>query len=246
MREFGLGSLLTIPSGANPTPVQVGLLEDVSVDFKDELKPLNGQYRYAVDMARGKGSISIKAKVREFRADILAMGIQGSSTTTGSIIGVTSEAATIPGSPFQVTVANGATFSEDCGVLNLTTGKWMTRVAAAPATTQYTVNTATGLYTFAAADTTNNLAISYTYAAAAIGKTVSVSNQVMGASTGYALRAFNVYGGKPLGFKFYNVHTPGLALAMKADDWATEDIEFQAIQDSATASLKVFDIYVGD
>lgn len=244
MRDFGLGSLCTIPSGATPTPVQCGLLEEISWDFKEELKPLNGQYRTPVDMGRGKGTYMIKAKIREFRADILGVALQGSSTVTGSILGVTSEAGLIPTTPFQITVANGATFSEDCGVLDLSTGKWMTRGATATGTNVYAVNTATGVYTFNTADAGHNVAISYTYTSASIGKTVTLSNQVMGASTGFSLRCFNIYGGKPLGLKFYNVHTPGLAAALKADDWAGGDIEFQAIQD--TASLKVFDAYVGD
>src|SRR5438105_8592910 len=163
MRNFALGSLVTIPSGANPTPVQFGWLKDLAVDIKDEMKYANGQYRYATDAGRGRGEITIKAKLQELRTDILLAATQGATSATGSIIGITGEAATIPGSPFQVTVANGATFSEDCGVLDLTSAKYLTRVASAPATGQYSVNTATGLYTFAAADTTHNLQISYLY-----------------------------------------------------------------------------------
>ena len=62
--------------------------------------------------------ITGKAKMQSFRADLVGALLAGSSTATGSVLGVQNEAATVPASPYQVTVANSATFSADLGVLD--------------------------------------------------------------------------------------------------------------------------------
>jgi hypothetical protein len=43
---FGVGILSVIPSGSNPTPLQCGVLQDVSVDMvAGASKQLRGQYK---------------------------------------------------------------------------------------------------------------------------------------------------------------------------------------------------------
>lgn len=70
------------------------------------------------------------------------------------------EQHTIPGSPYQVTVANTTSFIDD-GVFYVATGQQLTKVASSPTQGQYTV-TSGGLYTFAAADTGQVVEINYT------------------------------------------------------------------------------------
>jgi outer membrane protein OmpA-like peptidoglycan-associated protein len=64
-----------------------------------------------------------------------------------------------------ITVAHAATYDKDVQVLNLTTGVALTRVNAAPAAGQYTVDASRGVYTFSAADVASaaSLEIRYRY-----------------------------------------------------------------------------------
>lgn len=239
---FGVGNLALIPSGSNPTPVPFAVLTDVSIDVAYDLKELYGSYQFPVAIAKGKGKVTGKAKLNGMLSSLLGAVMPNPSIATGSVQGATGETATIPATPYQVTVTNSATFSVDLGVLDLTAGKTMTRVASSPATLQYSV--AAGVYTFAAADTTHNLAISYAYTATG-GKTTTVSNQLMGTTSTYVLHAYNQFdnGGttKYQGVKFYAVHVPKLGFGFKSENYMDVDIDFSAVQDGTT--LKVADFY---
>lgn len=243
MYNFGLGSVTLTPGGANPTPVQVAVLSDVAVDIGYDMKELRGQYQVPVDAARGPAKITGKAKNAAIFSSLLFAALGGAvAPVAGSKIGITGEAGVIPGTPFQITVAQSATWYEDLGVVDLTAGKQLTRVAAAPATGQYSV--AAGVYTFAAADTAHNVAISYSYTAAAVGKTITLNNQPMGASTPYILSVYNTYGTKSFGWRFPAVHIPKLNVGMKAEAYTEQDLDFLVVQDPA--STKIMDIFVAE
>jgi len=59
--QFGSGIVFATPSGGqqptNPTPVEVGVLQDVKVTLGADVKTLYGQFQYPVDSAIGKRSI---------------------------------------------------------------------------------------------------------------------------------------------------------------------------------------------
>ena len=240
--NFGVGQLALIPSGSNPTPVPFAVLTDISVDISYDLKELRGSYQFPIDVAKGNGKLTGKAKNAGILGSLLGAVIASPSTATGQVLAVAGEAATIPATPYQVTVTNSATFATDLGVANLTSGHIMTRVASSPATGQYSV--ASGVYTFAAADTTNNLAISYSYTSAT-GKTTTVNNALMGTSTPFVMHCYNVYSNngtsKGFGLKLYAVHVPKIGFGLKAESYTEQDLDFHAVQDST--SLKVADFY---
>ena len=73
----------------------------------------------------------------------------------------TAEPHTIPASPYQITVNNAASFSCDQGVTFTSNGTALTAVASGPITGQYSVNPATGTYTFAAADVGKAISTNY-------------------------------------------------------------------------------------
>ncbi len=243
MISFGTGILTVIPSGANPTPANVGILQDVSVDISYSEKELRGAYQFAVDVARAGAKLSAKAKSGQFNAGLYQAFLSGSTQAAGSKIGVSAETATIPTTPFQITVANGATGYEDLGVLDTNTGLYMTCVASAPATGQYSVVPTTGVYTFAAADTGHIVQINYSYTGAAVGKTVSMTNQLMGAATTFTLTLFNTYKGKSSGLRLWAVSSTKLSTALKNEDHTMLDIDFVA---QADAQGRVVDIYSAD
>jgi hypothetical protein len=234
--NFGIGSVTLVPAGATPTPVQVAVISDIQVDFSFDVKELRGQNQFPVDIARGNGKISGKAKNASIAGGLILAALGQGAVSTGTNTGVSGEAGVIPATPYQVTVANSATWVEDLGVVNLTSGKIMTRVASSPATGQYSV--AAGIYTFAAADTTNNVQISYTFSTAGSGKTTVLSNSTMGgvAIAQYSLSLRNNYGGQSFGVDFPAVIIPKMSFVFKSEAYTEQDLDFSVFQ-SPTSSV---------
>lgn len=239
---FGTGLLSLIPAGNNPTPVNVGVLKDVSLDISFTTKELVGQHQFPLDIARANGKITGKAKTAVLAGDLIAQFLTGSSLTVGSKLGVQGEAGTIPAAPgpYTVTVAHSADWDVDFGVYDATDSQWLTRVASTPATGEYAVTA--GVYTFAAADTGNSVKIYYRYTAASTGKTVAYTNQLMGTGATFQLHLFNTYKTNSQGLKLYAVNSTKLSLALKSDDYFESNIDFEAFADASGNILDVFSV----
>jgi hypothetical protein len=240
---FGTGLLALRPSGTNPTPVQVGVLKDVSVDASFTTKELRGAYQFPLDIARAGGKLSVKAKSGTLAGGVINSLLTGSTMTTGSVQGVQGESATIPSTPFEITVTNGATFKTDFGVFDKTSGKWMTRGATATATGVYAVNETTGKYTFNTGDTGHALTIYYSWTDATNGKTISLTNQLMGSGATFQLHLFNSFRSKSQGITLWAVTSTKLSMAFKSEDYMEKDLDFEAFQDAAG---NVVDLYTAD
>lgn len=237
---FGSGLVAFTPSGANPTPVICGVLQDVTLKSSTTLKKLYGQNKVAAAVAEGELAISGSAKVGQFYGSFIKQALSGSSIATGQSIGSIGETATIPATPFQVTVVNSATFTADLGVYDLTGSKPMTRVANSPATGQYSVSA--GVYTFAAADTLHVVSINYSYTATT-GQTVSLTNSLMGAANTFTAVLFNQYGGQQSGIKLWAVVMPGIDFALKNTDFTMLTVPFEAYADSQN---RIMDLYTSE
>lgn len=227
---FGTGALILIPPGANPTPVQVGTLQEVSIDPEFQVKELRGQYQFPVAVAQTAASLKGTAKAGNINGALINAILAGASQTLGaSVRGAINEVGTVPGTPFTITVANSATFLEDCGVYDVTAQKPLVRVASAPATGQYSVSA--GVYTFAAADTAHKVWISYAYTST-VGTTVAYTNQLMGQGTQFKLRVFNQSMGKFSGILLHAVQLSKLSFPFKNEDFLISDLGFAAFADS--------------
>lgn len=242
MINFGAGKIIAIPTNladgsaiANPTPVILGTLQDVSLDLSVELKTLYGAKRYPIAVGQGKGKTEIKAKYAEIDGGVLGSLFFGKASTAGIKAAVFDSSGTIPGTPYQLTIAppSSGTFVADLGVVFSATGVQLTRVASAPATGQYSVNTATGVYTFAAADTAKVVLISYEYSAATGGSVYTLSNETMGYTPSFAMLLQNSYDGKSLVCKLNRCVSGKLNVPLKNDDFAMYDFEAEAFADSA-------------
>ena len=236
-RSFiGIGYVTAIPSGANPTPISLAIIKSATIDVKSTDKPLMGNKMSAVDVATVGLSISGKINTSDWDARLVGMVIPGTSTGTGQTKAAT-HSATVPAvaGPYTITVTNSATWVTDLGVVNLSNGVVMTRVAGgAEATNKYSV--AAGVYTFHADDTLDSVAISYTYTAVT-GTTLTSTNQTSGATAGYALRLFDPPGGtRENGIYLPAVKFSNLSLGMKIDDWTETSLDFTAYED-ATGNL---------
>lgn len=243
MINFGAGKLIGIPTNlsdgtaiANPTPVLLGAMQEVSVDLSVDLKTLYGSQRYPIAVGQGKGKIEIKAKYADIDAGVLGALFFGKVATNGIKGVVFDEAKTVPATPFQVTITppNSGTFVADLGVYDSTTGVQYTRVASAPATGQYAVNTSTGVYTFASADQGKAIKISHEYTAASTsGKIFNMTNETMGYTPSFSMLLHNQYDGKNLVMKLNRAVSGKLALPFKNEDFAIPDFEAEAFADAA-------------
>jgi hypothetical protein len=242
MIQFGAGALYGTPThdGAGsaittPTPIKFGSMQEVGVDMSFDAKKLYGAMQFPLAVARGKGSLSFKAKMADIDGRVLSDLFFGHTAAAGIKSTVNGFAAAIPATPFTITVAppNSGTFVADLGVIDASTGKPLTRVGAAPATGQYMVS-AVGLYTFAAADTLKNVLISYEYSAVSTTALYGViSNQLMGASPFFGVTLNNAYQGRVLTLKFNRCMSSKFSMPFKNEDFAIPDFEFEAMADDA-------------
>jgi hypothetical protein len=242
MINFGSGKLIAVPTNladgtaiANPTPVILGSMQDVSLDLSVDIKTLYGSKRYPIAVGQGKGKTEIKAKYAEIDGGVMGSLFFGKASTAGIKAAVFDFAATIPATPFQVTIAppSTGTFVADLGVIFSVTGVQLTRVASAPTTGQYSVNVATGVYTFAAADTGLGIKISYEYSAAAGGQIWTMTNDTMGYTPSFTLLLQNGYDGKNMVCKLNRCVSGKLSVPLKSDDFAVYDFEAEAFSDAA-------------
>lgn len=243
MITFGAGKLIAIPTFdslglavANPTPVVLAVLQDVSVDLSVEIKTLYGNKRYPVAIGQGKGKTAIKAKYADINGAVLGSLFYGKAATAGIKGAVLDFATAVPATPFQITVAppSSGTFVADLGVT--LAGAQMTRVAAAPTAGQYSVS-AVGLYTFATADTLKAVQISYEYSAASTtGQVFNLTNDIMGVTPAFTMLLQNSFDGKTLVMKLNKCVSGKLTVPLKNDDFAMYDFEAEA-QDDGTGSL---------
>ena len=167
---FGAGKIFATPLQdvhgnpiANGTPVEVGVLQSTSVDISYDLKELYGRGQFAVDAARGKGSIKCKATMGRINGVLLNSIFFGGVVTEG---GITAVAQTINGEVVAASVTpvvpNSGTFVKDLGVTDAKAIP-LKRVVSAPVAGQYSVDEATGVYTFASADVGKTVFISFKY-----------------------------------------------------------------------------------
>lgn len=240
---FGAGKLIAVPTNladgtaiANPTPVVLGILQDVSLDISVDSKTLYGANMYPVAVAQGKAKIGIKAKHADISAGVMG-GLYFGQNATAAIKDMALDVAgTIPSTPFTVTptVPASGTYVADLGVFDATTGVQYTRVASAPATGQYSVNTTTGVYTFAAADTTKTVTFNFEYSATSTtAQLFTINNRQMGYTPSFSVMLKGSYDGKDIIAKFYRGVSSKLSMPFKNEDFAVPDFEADFFANSA-------------
>jgi len=244
MFEFGAGTLWGFPvggnTGANPTPMKFGTLQDVSLDISGDVKQLYGQKQFPEAVARGKCKITGKSKFASINGKMLNDMFFGQTMGAGMIKTSLDEGATIPATPFTITVANAAQFKQDWGVRYTATGVPLTRVPSAPVLGQYSVNTSTGVYTFAAADTSAQVLISYTFTQATPGTQLNITNQLMGFAPTIQVLLETVYNTNQFSVLLYSVVASKLSFTTKQEDFIIPEFDFEAF---ANAAGQVIDIY---
>ena len=249
--NFGTGQVFaTNTTGSTPTPMQFGVLQDITVDFDATVKELVGQSQFAVALARGEIKVSGKAKYAKMSASAFntiffgqTLGTAGSGqqTLTPASPG---EQGTVGSTPYHITVTNSASFIHDLGVTGYVSGTQYILVAAASevAGVSYSVNEATGFYQFASGDTGLVMVINYSYTAAS-GSLITINNNLMGNTPSFRLNLFetftNIGTATSSTLILNNCTSKKLGMAFKNQDWTMFDLDFMAAVDG-TGTLGTF------
>ena len=239
---FGAGALWgnrTDVTGSGIGPDQFGILQDVQIDWDWTTKELWGQSQFPVDIARGQGKITGKAKFARIFGAIFGDLFFGQTPAAGQLTVSENEAATVPATtPYTVTVANAASYADDLGVFcaaGASAGNRFTRVTTPSAAGQYSVNLATGIYTFAAADAGAALLVSYLYTIGSAGKKLVLTNQFIGSTPTFKATFYTTKTthSTPAGLTLVlNACTASkLSLPTKIDDYEIQEFDFSAFAD---------------
>lgn len=235
MYSFGSGVLLgTRTDIANSTPVNFGLVQEVTIDESATIKELTGQFQRPVAIARGTIKTTGKAKVARISGMAFANLYYGVVPTAGQVATSFAEADTVAATtPFIVTVANSATFAADAGVLYAATGLPLTLVASSPAAGQYSVNTATGVYTFNSSDAGKAVLVNYTYTIAAVGQKFTVANQLLGTTPTFQAVFYTTFQGQAISLKLNNCTSNKLSFQTKLEDFIMPEFDFSCFADAS-------------
>ena len=219
-------------------------MQEVSIDFKGDLKKLYTQSQFPIATARGKLDVTGKAKIVNYDPDPINQLFWAQSIAAGIEVPVDRELQTIPNTATPaITVTNNTTWAHDNGVQftnGPSAGALLLKVTSSPATGQYATNATPGVYLFAAVDNTNQVAISYTYTNSTRGKTITLVNQLMGYAPVVAMDMWNTFRNKVLGIRLNACTLGSWSYPSKLEDFWVSDVSFDANTDSADALGKIF------
>lgn len=235
--SFGSGAVWgerTDVTSSGVGPRQFGVLQDIQIDFNWTDKELYGQLQFPVAIARGQGKITGKAKFAQILGLLYSDIFFGMTPAMGQFAVSQLEAATVPAvTPYTVSVANAATYNDDLGVVYAGSGKRFNRVTTPSAAGQYSVNFATGIYTFSSADASTALLISYTYNVTTSGSKLTITNQVMGTTPTFKATFYSTYAGNGTALRLNACTANKLSLPTKVDDWTINELDFSAFADAS-------------
>jgi hypothetical protein len=233
MFVFGSGVLIGTPSGGSP--INFGLVQEVSLNVATTTKALYGQYSFPVAIGSGTKKMSGKAKMARISGQALGSLFFGATPSAGSIQTQFGETTTVPTSaPYTYTTTNHTTFVADQGVVYASSALPLKQVASAPAVGQYSVS-AVGVYTFSSADSGAAMLISYTYTLAAAGTSVAVNSQLIGPSVSFSANLFaqDPSTNRQFSVLLYNCVAEKLSFGTKVEDFLMPELDFQCFANAA-------------
>lgn len=235
---FGAGFLYAAPQttsgnpAPNPTPTQVAIVQNVKFTIAGDIKSLFGPNQYPVDTAVGKRTIKGSFEFGQITNNLMSQLFFADAVSTGVVATITDPATAIPATPFQITVAEASHFVQDFGVVNAVTGVPFV-LHATPTAGQYSVNVATGVYTFSSADNVSGVTvlITYSWTDTATGTTMVAANHQMGWGPILGLDVVFPYdaptpGG--MGFYFPNTRLGKIDVTTKIDDYSMYATDFES------------------
>jgi len=243
---FGPGILIASRTDITiPSPVNVGFVQEFSIEAAGTIKELFGQNQWPLAVARGtiKGTGKFKSAVISGLA-WSAMFYGNTETTTSQInwnVGSTFTLSTA--STAAVQVGSSLTFDADLGITYVNTGLPFQRVSTGlEAVGKYSVgSTSPGLYNFSAADTTAGAAggtfVKVTYTnTTSVGGNLTVTNQLIGATPTFQLdyyTNFNQPASKPFVVRIFSCVAAKHMMAFKLEDFMIPEFDFSLFANAA-------------
>jgi hypothetical protein len=240
--HFGSGAVFAKPVAGNistnPTYLQFGELQDVTVDISYDTKMLYGQKQFPDALARGKGKITCKAKFADFKGKMINDLFFGQTIATGQTL-INFDFAANGATTVTITPPASGVFVQDLGVRYANGFIPFTKVASAPAVGQYSVNEATGVYTMNATDVGVACLFSYSYSVTT-GFTATITNQLMGFGPTFEVHLYQNYNTNQGNLKLFNCVGSKLSLQTKQDDFVVPEFDFDAFADASGNVMKWF------
>ncbi len=238
--QFGTGVLFGNPTAGNqpvnPSPFKFGILQEVTVDFKSDLKKLFGQYQFPLATARGKVNVDIKGKLAVFDPNMLNQLYFAASAASGYELIVDGEQKTVNAN--AATVSNTFPVVVNWGVQYKTSGQQLILVNSNVQVGQYMVNANSNAYVFNSGDNANVVLISYTQASTA-GTTITLANQLMGYAPELSMLLYNKFRNKYLALELTDVTLGSINIPSKLEDFWIADFDGSANADATNTLGKL-------
>lgn len=231
---FGAGTVWVKTQDTTPQTFQIGTLQEVSVDINASSKQLFGSKQFPVAVGRGTAKVSGKAKFAALSGKLIGQAYFGVTPSSGMLLVANNEAGTVPAtSTYTITTTHAADYEEDLGVVYSATGLPFERVlAGSEAAGKYSVDEATGIYTFASADASAAVLISYTYTSTS-GQRIIVPNQLLGVAPVFGMTLENKWNTNKQILTIYNCIASKFSFGTKLEDFMIPEFDFDAFANSA-------------
>lgn len=227
-----------------PTPQRLGVMQEMQVKLNGPMKDLFGQYSYPVASGRGEIKATATAKFASINMGLfnsLFFGEPSSPAKGGAtqVMIINDETAAIPTTPYEITVAGSADFTQDLGVKftnGALAGQQLIAVTGTPTTGQYSVTA--GVYTFAAADNVSGYSVAIDYVKATTSSSnysIQIVNRLMGSAPQFMAFGKAVFANtaQKMGFRFNVCISDTWGFPTKVDDFAVMDTSFSMYADGS-------------
>lgn len=225
---FGAGRFYGTLSSSIATPNPGLVVQDISIDFKRDIKRLYGINQLPVDIASGMLSVTGKLTLGGIAGRFFNDLMIGGSLSTGQVPNIANETVTILAAATSATLANGAAMQADLGIYGATDGVPLVKASTVAVLTagQYAISTL-GVITFSSLDARTSLKASYLYSTAG-GQTVNMLNQPMGKTGGFQAVAAFLWGTDKATITLPNCISSDYGMASKLDDYMKPAYGFEA------------------
>ena len=234
--------MMTRTDISNPTPINVGYAQELTLDLAATNKELFGQNKFPLVV--GQTTIKATGKIKAAEVNGLAWStlFYGTNLTPGAGLSWYVDEPHTPSTTTQV-VTNAAGGITDLGVRYASTGVPLQRVAAgAEAQGKYSVNTSTGTYTFTATD---QVALLFTYTNVnTSGSTLAIINTIIGATPTFSMDYYTSLSQptpQPMAIRLYSCVGAKHTMAFKLEDFMLPEFDFSFF---ALPNGKVIDYYL--
>lgn len=247
---FGPGILIITRTDITvPLAINVGFVQEFSIDLSGQTKQLYGQKQYPLVAARATIKATGKFKAAEISGLAWNAAFFGQSAfTAGRQVWNIDSTFTVSTSAVTQQAGSSLSFDTDLGVWYSTQGLPFQRVAAgSEAAGKYSVSStgAAGLYTFAAADQGKGIKITYT-SSSTDAQTLAVTNQNIGSTPTFQIdywTSLNQPTAKAFACRVYQCVASKEVIAFKLEDFMLPDFEFDIF---ANQNDQVMNFYMPD